>query len=145
MEFTTKKQYKPCVCLGLKCWTGKASFALESVATVAVSIGVPQPCSIICEACCGKTTWRAAWSPMSLIRYIYNFMAIRYSDARQGKMLTFFWGFVWIWMGSLSFWPRRGQMFTCSILLNLQKVLLCMTPDLLKKLLFRSCTVRQAA
>jgi len=33
-------------------------------------------------------------------------------------------------MGSLTFWPRRGQMFTCSILLNLQKVLLRMTPDL---------------
>jgi hypothetical protein len=34
-------------------------------------------------------------------------------------------------------------MFTCSILLNLQKVLLRVTSDLLKELLFRSCTVRQ--
>lgn len=34
-------------------------------------------------------------------------------------------------------------MLTCSILLNLQKVLLGVTPDLLKELLFRSCTVRQ--
>lgn len=44
--------------------------------------------------------------------------------------LTIFGGLLRIWMSSFALWSWRWDMFASAILLNLQKVLLCMAPYL---------------
>jgi hypothetical protein len=68
-------------------------------------------------------------SPESVIQSTNSSHPLKALTQRQ-NILTTFRSLLRVGMSCFSLWTRWRYMFTCSTLLNLQKVLLCMTPYL---------------